>query len=136
MDLDGDGVLEHVVSAGESSLGVFIGGWHTIELDADGDNNVEMSRTGYAGDSSNGLHPLTMIDDMNGIKDDLAILIPNQPSIVDGYGISMANYSMNVYSTGDGDFNFTDMDIGYDCSFYVDPNPHVSGNLTNVLNQE
>ena len=31
MDLDGDGVLEHIVSAGESSLGVFIGGWHTIE---------------------------------------------------------------------------------------------------------
>ena len=30
MDLDGDGILEHVVSAGESSLGVFIGGWHTI----------------------------------------------------------------------------------------------------------
>ena len=135
MDLDGDGVLEHIVSAGESSLGVFIGGWHTIELDADGDNNVEMSRTGYAGDSSNGLHPLTMFDDMNGIKDDLAILIPNQPTTVDGYGISMVNYSMNVYSSGDGDFNFTDMDIGYDCSFYVDPNPHVSGNLTNVLNQ-
>ena len=135
MDLDGDGVLEHVVSAGESSLGVFIGGWHTIALDADGDNNVEMTRTGYAGDSSNGLDPLTMIDEMNGIKDDLAILIPNQPSIVDGYGISMTNYSMNVKSTGDGDFNFTDMDIGYDCTFYVSPNPHVSGNLTNVLNQ-
>ena len=47
----------------------------------------------------------------------------------------MVNYSMNVYSSGDGDFNFTNMDIGYDCSFYVDPNPHVSGNLTNVLNQ-
>ena len=135
MDMDGDGILEHVVSAGETSLGVFIGGWHTIELDADGDNNVEMSRSGYAGDSSNGLHPLTMVDDMNGIKDDLAILVPNQPSTFDGYGISMVNYSMNVYSTGDGEFNFTNMDIGYDCTFYVDSNPHVSGNLTNVLNQ-
>ena len=135
MDMDGDGVVEHVVSAGESTLGVFIGGWHSIQLDADGDNNVEMSRTGYAGDSSNGLEPLTMIDDMNGIRDDLSVLIANHPSTVDGYGISMANYSMNVKSTGDGEFNFTNMDIGYDCTFYVSPNPHVSGNLTNVLNQ-
>ena len=135
MDMDGDGVVEHVVSAGESSLGVFIGGWHTIELDADGDNYVEMSRTGYAGDSSNGLEPLTMIDDMNGIRDDLSSLVANQPSTVDGFGISMVNYSMNVKSTGDGAFNFTNMDIGYDCTFYVSPNPHVSGNLTNVLNQ-
>ena len=135
MDMDGDGVVEHVVSAGESSLGVFIGGWHTIELDADGDNYIEMSRTGYAGDSSNGLEPLTMIDDMNGIRDDLSSLVANQPSTVDGFGISMVNYSMNVKSTGDGAFNFTNMDIGYDCTFYVSPNPHVSGNLTNVLNQ-
>ena len=135
MDMDSDGVVEHVVSAGESSLGVFIGGWHTIELDADGDNYVEMSRTGYAGDSSNGLEPLTMIDDMNGIRDDLSSLVANQPSTVDGFGISMVNYSMNVKSTGDGAFNFTNMDIGYDCTFYVSPNPHVSGNLTNVLNQ-
>ena len=44
MDMDGDGVLEHVVSAGESNLGVFIGGWHSIELDANGDGNPEMSR--------------------------------------------------------------------------------------------
>ena len=135
MDLDGDGVLEHVVAAGESSRGVFIGGWHSIELDADGDSNIEMSRTGYAGDSSNGLDPLTMIDDMNGIKDDLSVLISNQPTTVDGFGISMVNYSMNMKTTGDGDFNFTNMDIGYDCTFYVNPNPHVSGNLTNVLNQ-
>ena len=42
---------------------------------------------------------------------------------------------MNVKSTGNGSFNFTNMDIGYDCTFYVSPNPHVSGNLTNVLNQ-
>ena len=76
-----------------------------------------------------------MIDDMNGIKDDLAIVVPNEPSTVDAYGISMVNYSMNVYSTGDGDFNFTDMDIGYDCTFYVNPNPHASGNLIPLLNQ-
>ena len=68
-----------------------------------------------------------MIDDMNGIRDDLSTLIANQPSTVDGFGISMVNYSMNVKSTGDGAFNFTNMDIGYDCTFYVSPNPHVSG---------
>ena len=135
MDMDGDGVVEQVVSAGETTLGVFIGGWHSIELDGDGDGFTEMSRSGYAGDSSNGLDPLTMFDDMNGIRDDLSPLIANEPSVVDAYGISMVNYSMNVKSTGDGEFNFTSMDIGYDCSFFVSPNPHASSNLTNVFNQ-
>ena len=38
-----------IVSAGETSKGVFIAGWHNIELDADKDGTPEMSRTGYAG---------------------------------------------------------------------------------------
>jgi len=135
MDMDGDGVVEQVISAGETTLGVFIGGWHSISLDGDGDGFTEMSRSGYAGDSSNGLDPLTMIDDMNGIRDDLSPLIANEPSTVDAYGISMVNYSMNVKTSGSGELNYTSMDIGYDCTFFVSPNPHASGNLTNVLNQ-
>tara|TARA_B100000925_G_scaffold96162_1_gene70113 strand:+ start:4521 stop:8732 length:4212 start_codon:yes stop_codon:yes gene_type:complete len=136
MDLDGDGAIEHVVSAGESARGVFIGGWHSIELDADGDGNPEMSRTGYAGDSSNGLSPLLMIDDADGIRDDLAITIPNLPTTVDGYGVSMVNVSMNISTTGEGDFNFSNLEISYDCQFFVGQNPHLIGNLTNSLNQQ
>ena len=135
MDMDGDGVLEQVVAAGEGTLGVFIGGYHTITLDADGDGTLEMSRSGYAGNSANGLDPLVMFDDMDGIRDDLSPLLLVEPSVTDAFGISMVNRSMDVTSSGSGEFNFTDMDIGYDCVFYVESNPHSTSNLTNVLNQ-
>ena len=135
MDMDGDGVLEQVIAAGEGTLGVFISGWHSIELDADGDGSAEMSRSGYAGDSSNGLDPLLMSDEAGGIRDDLVLILATQPAFTDGYGVSMTNYSMSVKSTGFGEFNFTNLDIGYDCTFHVEANPHATTNLTNVLNQ-
>jgi len=135
MDMDSDGIPEQIIGAGESSLGLFIAGYHSIALDADGDGNLEMERSGYAGDSSNGLEPLTMIDQMDGIRDDLAPLIQIQPTIVDGYGISMVNYSMNAKSSGVGSFNYSNLEIRYDSSFHVDLNPYASANLTNVINQ-
>ena len=136
MDMDGDGVIEHIVSAGETSKGVFIAGWHSIELDADMDGTPEMSRTGYAGDSANGLDPLQMRDESNAIMDDLLQIILSLQTNVDGYGVEMANLSMNVKTTGNGEFNYSGLDIGYDCSFTVNQNPHLIGNLTNSLNQQ
>ena len=136
MDMDGDGVLEHVVSAGENNLGVFIGGWHSIELDADSDGSPEMSREGYAGDSSNGLDPLTMSDDANGIRDDLSQIKNGLTSVTDAYGISMVNFTMEIKSSGDGQFNYSNLDIGYDCVFLVNQNPHVLANLSNSFNQQ
>ena len=65
MDLDNDGLAEQIVAAGELTKGVFIGSWHSIELDANGDGTLEMSRAGYAGDSSNGLEPLMMSDEVD-----------------------------------------------------------------------
>ena len=135
MDMDGDGIIEHIVSAGETSKGVLIAGWHSIELDADGDGTPEMSRTGYAGDSVNGLDSLQMRDESNAIKQDLVQIISSLQTNVDGYGISMVNLSMNVKTTGNGELNYSGLDIGYDCSFSVDQNPHLIGNLTNSLNQ-
>ena len=135
MDMDGDGVVEQIVSAGEGTMGVFISGWHNVELDADGDGNVEMSRIGYAGDSSNGLGPLTLFDDADGLRDDIVPLIGAMPFTTDAYGISMINYSMDIDSTGIGEFNLTSLDFGYDCTFFVEGNPHASANLTNVINQ-
>ena len=136
MDMDGDGVIEHIVSAGETSKGVFIAGWHSIELDADKDGTPEMSRTGYAGDSANGLDSLQMRDESNAIMDDLLQIILSLQTNVDGYGVEMANLSMNVKTTGNGEFNYSGLDIGYDCSFTVNQNPHLIGNLTNSLNQQ
>ena len=136
MDMDGDGIIEQIVSAGETSKGVFIAGWHSIELDADKDGIPEMGRTGYAGDSTNGLAPLQMRDESNAIRQDLVLILSSLQANVDGYGISMANLSMNVKTTGNGEFNYTGLDIGYDCSFAVNQNPHLIGNLTNSLNQQ
>ena len=136
MDMDGDGIIEHIVSAGETTQGVFIAGWHSIELDADKDGTPEMSRTGYAGDSANGLDPLQMRDESNAIRQDLVQIISSMQTNVDGYGVEMANLSMNVKTTGNGEFNYSGLDIGYDCSFTVNQNPHLIGNLTNSLNQQ
>ena len=134
MDMDNDGVLEQIIGAGELDKGVFIGGWHSIELDANSDGVSEMQGTGYAGDSLNGLGPLVMEDEENNIKYELASDLFNLPSSSDSYGVSMAIFSMGVNSTGMGEFTFSDMDIGYDCSFIVDVNPHATTNLTNVMN--
>ena len=68
MDMDGDGVLEQVVMAGELTKGVFISAWNSISLDANGDGNVEIEHSGYAGDGSNGLDGLTIMDDNNAIS--------------------------------------------------------------------
>ena len=135
MDMDSDGIPEQVIGAGETDIGVFIGSWHSISLDADGDGNSEMTSSGYAGDSANGLDPLVMSDNLNGLKDDLAPLIQVQPTLTDGYGISMVNYSMKAVSSGVGSFNYSNLEIRYDCSFRVESNPYATANLTNVFNQ-
>ena len=135
LDMDGDGVLEHIISAGESSFGVFIGGWHTIGLDANSDGNLEITSTGYAGDSSNGLDPLLVNDYGNLLKANLSTYISNQGSDIDLYGISMVNVSMTFTSSGSGEVNYSDLSLGYDCKFAVDGNPSVLFNLSNSLNQ-
>ena len=97
MDMDGDGVIEQVISAGEMSLGVFIGGWHTIGLDSNNDGIPEITSTGYAGDSTNGIGSLDVIDDNNFILSNLSGIISGQTAIPDPYGISMSNISMNLH---------------------------------------
>jgi len=136
MDMDGDGVLEHIVSAGELSHGVFIGGWHTIGLDADSDGTPEITSTGYAGNSSNGLPPLMIADENSILKGNLSGTIPSQLTLrSDSYGIVMTNLSMNLSSTGLGQVNYSGLDIGYDCVFVIEENPSLVLNLTNSLNQ-
>ena len=134
MDMDGDGVLEQVISAGEMSYGVFIGGWHTISLDVDNDGFSEISNTGYAGDSNNGLEPLVTIDYDNLIKTNLSTTIPNQLADMDLYGINMANVSMTFTTSGSGEVNYSGLELGYDCEFTIDGNPSVLFNLSNSLN--
>ena len=57
-DLDGDGLSEQIVAAGEATPGLFIGAWHTLEWDLEGDGTMEMSMADYASSSS----PLSQSD--------------------------------------------------------------------------
>ena len=136
MDMNGDGTVEQIIAAGESTKGVFIGGWYEISLDADGDGTDEMMAFGYSGDSTNGLDSLVMTDMFNGIMDDLNPVLLGSTKIEYDYGIDMVNNSFSITSTGNGTFNLTDLGIAYDASFLIDTNPHPTGNLTNVLNLE
>ncbi len=135
MDMDGDGVIEQVISAGEMSLGVFIGGWHTIGLDSNNDGIPEITSTGYAGDSTNGIGSLDVIDDNNFILSNLSGIVSGQTAIPDPYGISMSNISMNFTSSGSGTVDYSGLYLSYDCEFTIDTNPSISFNLTNSLNQ-
>ncbi|MGY8754765.1 MAG: FG-GAP-like repeat-containing protein [Candidatus Poseidoniales archaeon] len=135
-DLDGDGLAEQMVESGESSDGLFIGAWHTISLDVDGDGTSEAARAGYSGNGVNGLDPLVLTDETNSIKADISPILINLPALPDDYGTSMANISMNSSSIGAGTFNLSDLDIGYDGSFRVDLNPYATANLTNIINQK
>ena len=42
-DLDGDGLPEQIVAAGEATPGLFIGAWHSLEWDLESDSTLEMS---------------------------------------------------------------------------------------------
>ncbi|MDP6870510.1 MAG: hypothetical protein QGI21_07060 [Candidatus Poseidoniaceae archaeon] len=134
MDMDGDGVDEQIILAGESSYGIFIGGLHSIGLDINGDTLFEAENFGYAGDGVNGLGPLYAADQLNAISTAINSVIANQ-ALIDGYGIMMTNLTFDVSSSGFGQFNISNLNLNYTCTFTVDSNPYTSGNLTNVLNQ-
>ena len=134
IDMDGDNHVEQIVAAGESTKGLFIGGWHTTSFDVDGDGTPEAIQEGYAGDGSFGLDAMPLIDYYDVIRDDISPLLLSLPVISDDYGIEMANISIELESTGFGNFNISDLDIGYDTSFQVNYNPHAIGNLTNAIN--
>ena len=136
MDMDGDGVLEQVVMAGELTKGVFISAWNSISLDANGDGNVEIEHSGYAGDGSNGLDGLTIMDDNNAISTQINPVLLTLPRLSNMYGVDVANITIELSSNSAGSFNLTNLDIGYDAEFRIDINPHATMNLTNVFNQQ
>ena len=57
-DLDGEGLDEQIVAAGEASPGLFIGAWHSLEWDLEGDGTNEMAMSGYASSTT----PLSQSD--------------------------------------------------------------------------
>ena len=132
-DLDGDGLVEHIVSAGESSMGLFIAGYHTFSFDFDMDNNSDGSMSGYAGDGQSGVNPLTWFDMQQSIASSLATNLPNTPFQNNVFGTRISTLRPVATSIGDGDLTFKDMNITYSFSAAVTTNP-TTGNLSNSFN--
>ena len=135
-DMDGDGLDEQIIIAGEGNLtGLYISAWHTIEVDMDKDGISELSATGYAGDGILGQPPLVIEDTFGEMYQILSPQMGAGGYTTDGYGISMSQYTFNFTANSIGSFNLSQLDFGYDSDFRVDTNPHSSGNLTNIFNQ-
>jgi hypothetical protein len=135
-DLDGDGVNEHVIVAGEgNSTGVFVSAWHHLSIDVDHNGQNDLEAQGYSGNGSLGLSALTIEDTDGNLTSLLNSMSFSWSSTVDGYGITMSPVNFSVTTEANGDFHFTNLNVTYGSDFLVDRNPHLTGNLSNVLNQ-
>ncbi len=136
-DFDGDGIREHVIVAGEGTQhGIFIGGWHEISYDIDHDLVMDYSASGYAGNGSNGLPPLEILDPLNNLSTNLGTMSYSWPYSSDDYGIMMSPVNFSLDTLGNGTFHFSELNVTYNADFQVNFNPHPTGNLSNVLNQQ
>jgi len=135
-DLDGDGVKEHLIVAGEgNATGVFVSAWHHLAMDVDHNGQDDFMAQGYSGDGSLGLSALTLEDPLNNLTGLLNGLAFSWSSTPDGYGVTMSPVNVSVTAQANGSFQFANLDVSYVSDFLVDGNPHFTGNLSNVLNQ-
>ena len=134
-DLDGDGVMEQIIAAGESSFGIFVGGWHTLIFDIENDSVNEVDISGYAGDGANGLDPIEWTDMHGVMQASIEDKLSSLPHNIDSYGCKIATITPSARSGGDGEIILYNLEVIYSVSFNVNLNPHASGNLSNALNQ-
>lgn len=135
-DVDGDGLMEQFILAGEVTQGIFIGSWHNLSLDVDVDSNIDLYVEGYSSSTLSNIGVLTLSDTNDIIRDALSPRIPAYPGLSDGYGIEMVNNMMSISSNSNGLANLTDLDIAYDIVFRVATSPGTIGSLSNSLNQQ
>jgi hypothetical protein len=136
-DLDGDGFIEHLVLAGEGSQhGVFISAWHQVGYDADNNGQIDFQAEGYAGNGSNGLPMLSIIDVDGNLTGILNFMSSGLSYSTDAYGIQMSEVNFSMQSLTAGAFTFSGLDVAYVSDFLVNVNPEITGNLSNVLNQQ
>ena len=135
IDLDNDGNKEHLVPVGESNQGLFIGAWHRIGIDIQGDGVDDINASGYARSATDGLPMLTLVDSDHSTALILDSFMKTITGFPDSYGNGFTPLNLNLNSTINGTFNFTSLNIGYDINFNIHMNPNPSGNLTNVINQ-
>ena len=136
VDMDGDGVLEHIVAAGNGTYGLFIGPYTTIGMDVNLDGQTDLSASGYSGSAQFSMDPLSIEDPMGNMTSMLAPLMNALPYIEDGFGVRMSTTNFDFTSTTNGTFDLANMDIAYDIDFIVENNPFSAGNLTNIINQQ
>ena len=135
-DVDGDGLMEQFILAGETTQGIFIGAWHNLSLDVDVDSNIDLTIEGYSSSTISDIGVLTLSDTNDIIRDALSPRILAYPGLSDGYGIEMVDNMMSISSNSNGTANLTDLDIAYDIEFYVATSPGTIGSLSNSLNQQ
>ena len=136
VDMDGDGVLEHIVAAGNGTYGLFIGPYTTIGMDVNLDGQTDLSASGYSGSAQFSMDPLSIEDPMGNMTSMLAPLMNALPYTEDGFGVRMSTTNFDFTSTTNGTFGLANMDIAYDIDFIVENNPFSAGNLTNIINQQ
>jgi hypothetical protein len=136
-DLDGDGFVEHVVLAGEGNQhGVFVSAWHQVGYDIDQNGDADIESQGYAGNGSNGLASLSIVDTNGSLTSTLNSLLPGMAYQSDAYGIQMSDVQFNMQSLTAGEFHFSNLNFMYTADFLINTNPHITGNLSNALNQQ
>ena len=137
IDMDADGLPEHIVSAGEgTTFGLFIGSWNSIAMDIDQNGQDDLFAIGYAGNALNGTPPLSFSDTFGLLPTLLSPMTSGQAYTIHDYDIKMNLFTFSFSSTGTGHFSLANMDIGYDIDFIVENNPAAVGNLTNIINQQ
>ena len=136
-DMDGDGSIEQLILAGEGTQhGVFISAYHRVGYDIDKDGGVDVEAGGYAGNGSNGLSMLVLQDTTGNFTTSLNVITPGLDYTLDDYGIQMASINLSMHSITEGTFTFSNLDVRYTSDFLVNTNPSLTGNLSNVLNQQ
>ena len=135
--MDGDGSIEQLILAGEGTQhGVFISAYHRVGYDIDKDGGVDVEAGGYAGNGSNGLSMLVLQDTTGNFTTSLNVITPGLDYTIDDYGIQMASINLSMHSITEGTFTFSNLDVRYTSDFLVNTNPSLTGNLSNVLNQQ
>jgi len=127
-DLDGDGLSEQIVAAGEASPGLFIGAWHSMEWDLEGDGTNEMATSGYASSTN----PLSQFD-MGLLITSISSEILSVPINYDQYDTPWSMMDPVARSMGAGTITQSALNMSYTATFVVESNP-TNGNLSNVLN--
>ena len=135
-DMDGDGSIEQLILAGEGSQhGVFISAYHRIGYDIDRDGAVDVEAGGYAATAATGCPP-----DAPGHHGEFHHFterpLPRTALYLRRLWHQMAAMNLSMHSITEGVFTFDNLDIRYVANFLVNANPSLSGNLSNVLNQQ